>query len=89
MSFVSLGPALSPTPEQEAGQLEEELLQLHSRIRELESQLAAVGGDEGAALQITIALSSYEQKAEEKRRRLDTLQVSEWAGAGAGRPAGK
>ena len=73
--FVSLGPALNPTPQQEAGRLEEELLQLHARIQELEAQLAAVGGDEGAALQVTIALSSCEHEVEEKRRRLSVLQV--------------
>ena len=70
-----LGPTPSPTPQQEVGQLEAELVQLHSRIQELEAQLAAVGEDEGAALQVTIALSSCELQVEEKRRRLAALQV--------------
>ena len=67
---------------QEASQLEGEILGLHAKVHQIESQLILSGEDERVALELTMQLSSYQQQLDERGRRLLTIQQSLQGAAG-------
>ena len=67
---------------QEASQLEGEILGLHTKVHQIESQLILSGEDERVALELTMQLSSYQQQLDERGRRLLTIQQSLQGAAG-------
>ena len=62
------------SPEEEASQLETEIIALHAKIHDLETRIGVAGGDEEAILELTVQLSVQQQALDEKGRRLFTLQ---------------
>ncbi len=70
----STSPFQEPQQASQAEQLEAEILALHSKIHELESRLAHLGGHEDFAVELTVQLSSYQQELEDKSRKLATVQ---------------
>lgn len=67
---------------QEASQLEGEILGLHAKVHQIESQLILSGEDERVAVELTMQLSSYQQQLDERGRRLLTIQQSLQGAAG-------
>lgn len=67
---------------QEASQLEGEILGLHTKVHQIESQLILSGEDERVALELTMQLSSYQQQLDDRGRRLLAIQQSLQGAAG-------
>ena len=90
------GAALSPRPAsgepsprssqllQEASEVEAAVLQLHSKVHDLETRLSRASGDASGAMELSLQLSGCQQQLEEKSRLLYALQERLAGGGGGG-----